>query len=133
MLQRFGENVSYVEMLTDPFWKYPNGSARVVLKSREVLGSKRTEVKICTIIMEAVEIEKEFFSEALPVAMIGMNCKLMAEYIEYVADRLLVELNCTKVCILACVNLTCMHFSLNSNKPLLKLVFFHSSTGLQTR
>jgi len=36
-------------------------------------------------------------TEALPVAMIGMNCSLMKQYIEFVADRLLVELNFTKI------------------------------------
>lgn len=49
------------------------------------------------IIRDAVEIEQEFLTEALPVAMIGMNCDLMKQYIEFVADRLLVELNFTKV------------------------------------
>lgn len=44
------------------------------------------------IITEAVEIEKEFVCDALPVALIGMNAKLMSQYIEFVADRLLVEL-----------------------------------------
>lgn len=44
------------------------------------------------IVAEAVEIEKEFISESLPVSLIGMNCKLMCEYIEFVADRLLYNL-----------------------------------------
>jgi ribonucleotide reductase beta subunit family protein with ferritin-like domain len=42
-----------------------------------------------TIVREAVEIEKEFISEALPVRLIGMNAELMAQYIEYTADRLI--------------------------------------------
>src|SRR5690606_4425289 len=41
------------------------------------------------IIMDAVAIEKEFITEALPVDLIGMNSKLMAQYIEFVADRLI--------------------------------------------
>lgn len=49
------------------------------------------------IITEAVEIEKEFITEALSVSLIGMNAKLMAEYIECCADRLLVELGFKKV------------------------------------
>lgn len=49
------------------------------------------------IIMDAVEIEKEFITDALPVDLIGMNCRLMSQYIEFVADRLLVELGNTKV------------------------------------
>ena len=45
---------------------------------------------------EGVDIEKEFLCEALPVALIGMNKDLMAQYIELVADRLLVALGCEK-------------------------------------
>jgi len=44
------------------------------------------------IVTEAVEIEKEFVCEALPVDLIGMNKGLMSEYIDFVADRLLVAL-----------------------------------------
>ncbi|KAI0722865.1 ribonucleotide reductase [Earliella scabrosa] len=44
------------------------------------------------IITEAVAIEQEFLTDALPVALIGMNSKLMRQYIEFVADRLLVAL-----------------------------------------
>ncbi|TEB30171.1 hypothetical protein FA13DRAFT_1859047 [Coprinellus micaceus] len=44
------------------------------------------------IIAEAVEIEKEFLTESLPVSLIGMNAALMSQYIEFVADRLLVAL-----------------------------------------
>lgn len=51
---------------------------------------------ITAIISEAVVIEQEFLTEALPVALIGMNCKLMCQYIEFVADRLLVSLGCPK-------------------------------------
>ena len=49
------------------------------------------------IILDAVEIEKEFVTDALPVKLIGMNADLMCQYIEFVADRLLVELGCEKV------------------------------------
>ena len=44
------------------------------------------------IITEAVDIEKKFWTKALPVSLIGMNCELMKKYIEFVADKLLVEL-----------------------------------------
>jgi ribonucleoside-diphosphate reductase beta chain len=44
------------------------------------------------IIMDAVAIEKEFVSDALPVKLIGMNADMMCQYIEYVADRLLLSL-----------------------------------------
>lgn len=53
--------------------------------------------RVTSIIKDAVEIEQEFLTKALPVEMIGMNCELMCEYIEFVADRLLVELGCQKV------------------------------------
>ena len=49
------------------------------------------------IILDAVEIEKEFVTDALPVKLIGMNSDLMSQYIEFVADRLLVELGNEKV------------------------------------
>jgi ribonucleoside-diphosphate reductase beta chain len=55
---------------------------------------KKTVEKI---IVDAVEIEKEFVSDALPVKLIGMNADLMKQYIEFVADRLLVELGNPKV------------------------------------
>ncbi|KAK9369042.1 ribonucleotide reductase [Lipomyces kononenkoae] len=56
--------------------------------------SKKTVEKI---IVEAVAIEQEFLVEALPVALLGMNAKLMEQYIEFVADRLLVALGNKKV------------------------------------
>jgi len=49
------------------------------------------------IICGALEIEKEFILEALPVKLIGMNSDLMSQYLEFVTDRLLVSLNCSKV------------------------------------
>ncbi|KAJ7751976.1 ribonucleotide reductase [Mycena metata] len=48
------------------------------------------------IISEAVLIEQEFITDALPVALIGINAELMSRYIEFVADRLLVALDCPK-------------------------------------
>ncbi|KAF5141553.1 ribonucleoside diphosphate reductase small chain [Vairimorpha ceranae] len=51
---------------------------------------------ILDIVKEAVEIEKEFLSVSLPVNLIGMNCKLMCQYIEFVADRLLINLGLEK-------------------------------------
>lgn len=53
--------------------------------------------RVTQIITDAVAIEKEFVTDALPVRLIGMNADLMTQYIEFVADRLLVELNCPKV------------------------------------
>ena len=54
------------------------------------------EERIVEIITNAVEIEKEFIADALPVELIGMNSGLMKQYIEFVADRLLVALGCSK-------------------------------------
>ena len=59
--------------------------------------NKVTEERIKEIIIEAVEIEKEFITDSLPVSLIGMNAKLMQQYIEYVADYWLLELRCSKV------------------------------------
>lgn len=56
--------------------------------------SKETVTKIIT---DAVEIEKEFVTDAIPVKLIGMNADLMKQYIEFVADRLLAELGCDRV------------------------------------
>lgn len=55
------------------------------------------EETVKDIIRHAVEIEKEFVSDALPVRLIGMNAELMCQYIEFVADRLLVALGCSKI------------------------------------
>jgi ribonucleotide reductase beta subunit family protein with ferritin-like domain len=52
--------------------------------------------RILEIVTDAVSIEKEFVSEALPVSLIGMNCKMMTQYIEFVADRLLRSLGLPK-------------------------------------
>jgi ribonucleoside-diphosphate reductase subunit M2 len=56
------------------------------------LSKKLNKNKVKEIIKEAVVIEKEFICEALPCKLIGMNSKLMSQYIEFVADRLLVQL-----------------------------------------
>jgi ribonucleotide reductase beta subunit family protein with ferritin-like domain len=53
--------------------------------------------RVYEIIQEAVEIEKEFITEALPCRLIGMNSKLMTQYIEFVADRLVVQLGYDKI------------------------------------
>uniref|UniRef100_T1IGX1 Uncharacterized protein n=1 Tax=Strigamia maritima TaxID=126957 RepID=T1IGX1_STRMM len=57
------------------------------------LRQKPSEETIVKIIDDAVKVEQEFLTDALPVAMIGMNCELMRTYIDFVADRLLVDLN----------------------------------------
>jgi ribonucleoside-diphosphate reductase beta chain len=62
-----------------------------------MLENKLSEEAVQSIIRDAVEIEKEFVTDALPVALIGMNAKLMSQYIEFVADRWLVELGYSKI------------------------------------
>lgn len=59
--------------------------------------NKPSETHVQNIIREAVKIEQEFLTDALPCSLIGMNADLMKKYIEYVADRLLVELGCGKI------------------------------------
>lgn len=67
------------------------------LLHNKYIQNKVSEQRIKQIITEAVEIEKEFVSESLPVSLIGMNADLMKQYIEYVADFWLIELGCSKV------------------------------------
>ena len=62
-----------------------------------MLNDKLPESRVHEIIRDAVEIEQEFVTDALPVDLIGMNAKLMSQYIEFVADRLLVSLGCSKI------------------------------------
>ncbi|MCT4623250.1 MAG: ribonucleotide-diphosphate reductase subunit beta [Schleiferiaceae bacterium] len=61
------------------------------------LVNKVPQERIQQIIVEALDIEREFITESLPVDLIGMNSKLMTQYLEFVTDRLLVELNCPKM------------------------------------
>jgi len=72
---------------------------------------------IQTIILDAVEIEKEFVSDALPVNLIGMNCDMMCQYIEFVADRLLVALGQPK------------HFEAENPFPWMELISLQGKTN----
>ena len=58
--------------------------------------NKPSEKKIREILLSALEIEKEFINESLPVSLIGMNSNLMKQYLEFVVDGLLVKLGCKK-------------------------------------
>jgi ribonucleoside-diphosphate reductase beta chain len=60
------------------------------------LVNKVPKDRIRTIIVDALNIEREFITESLPVSLIGMNAGLMTQYLEFVADRLLVELGCDR-------------------------------------
>ncbi len=54
-----------------------------------MLGNALSKERVLEIVTESVTIEREFVSESLPVSLIGMNAKMMTQYIEFVADRLL--------------------------------------------
>ena len=58
--------------------------------------NKVPKERIREIIVDALNIEREFITESLPVSLIGMNAGLMTQYLEFVADRLLVELGCDR-------------------------------------
>jgi ribonucleoside-diphosphate reductase beta chain len=58
--------------------------------------NKVPKERIRSIIVDALNIEREFITESLPVSLIGMNAGLMTQYLEFVADRLLVELGCDR-------------------------------------
>ncbi|MEN9335342.1 MAG: Ribonucleoside-diphosphate reductase, beta subunit, partial [Bacteroidota bacterium] len=61
------------------------------------LVNKVSKERITEILTNALDIERKFITESLPVSLIGMNSKLMTQYLEFVTDRLLVELGCNKV------------------------------------
>ena len=58
--------------------------------------NKVPKERIREILVDALNIEREFVTESLPVSLIGMNAKLMTQYLEFVTDRLLQELDCEK-------------------------------------
>jgi len=60
------------------------------------LEKKPSEKRIKEILLSALEIEKEFITESLPVSLIGMNSNLMKQYLEFVVDGLLVKMGCSK-------------------------------------
>jgi ribonucleoside-diphosphate reductase beta chain len=59
--------------------------------------NKVPKERITEILVNALDIERVFITESLPVSLIGMNSKLMTQYLEFVTDRLLVEYGCEKV------------------------------------
>ena len=61
------------------------------------LKNRLPEERVKEIIISAVDFEKEFVTEAIPVSLIGMNAKQMKQYIEFVADRLMLELGYSKI------------------------------------
>ena len=59
--------------------------------------NKVPKARIKEIIVDALNIERQFITESLPVSLIGMNATLMTQYLEFVTDRLLIELGCERV------------------------------------
>ena len=62
----------------------------------EHLVNKVPKERIEEILLDALRIEREFITESLPASLIGMNAKLMTQYLEFVTDRLLLQLGCDK-------------------------------------
>ena len=60
------------------------------------LENKPSEKRIKEILLSALEIEKEFITESIPVSLIGMNSNLMKQYLEFITDQLLVKFGCKK-------------------------------------
>ena len=58
--------------------------------------NKIPKERIEEILLDALRIEREFITESLPASLIGMNAKLMTQYLEFVTDRLLLQLGCEK-------------------------------------
>lgn len=61
------------------------------------MGQRLPETTVHKIIQDAVSLEREFCTDAIPTELIGMNSKLMTQYVEFVADRLAVQLGCNKI------------------------------------
>jgi ribonucleotide reductase beta subunit family protein with ferritin-like domain len=62
-----------------------------------MIQNRLSEDNVHQIMKEAVEVEKNFIIESIPCSLLGMNAKLMSQYIEFVADRLLAQLNYNKI------------------------------------
>ena len=61
------------------------------------MSTKLDEATIHSIVREAFDIEREFIVDALPCKLIGMDSEQMTQYIQFVADRLLMQLGCSKI------------------------------------
>lgn len=79
--------------------------------------NKLDEKVLTKIIVDAVELEKDFVVSSIPVKLIGMNADLMCEYIEFVADRLLVSLGVKK------------HFNTNNPFPWMEQIAISNKTN----
>ena len=74
-----------------------NTHTEFAIELYKLYNQKIDESIVHNIIKDAVDIEKEFVTQSLPVSLIGMNCTLMKEYIEYIADRWLILLGYSKI------------------------------------
>lgn len=74
-----------------------NIHAEFAIELYKMLDNKLSERMVHALFKDAVDIEREFITESLPVSLIGMNNHLMSQYIEYVADRWLVLLGYNKL------------------------------------
>jgi len=85
---------------------------------------KPSEERVVEILREAVDIEIAFLTDALPCSLIGMNSTAMTQYIKFVADRLLTELNCSKI-----YNCDCPFEFMNNISMTGKTNFFEKRVG----
>jgi len=83
--------------------------------------NKLSEEKIKEIVTSAFDTEKEFIIEALPVGLVGMNQKSMIQYIQYVADRLLLQMGCTK------------QYNVNNPFPFMEMISLEGKTNFFER
>jgi len=74
-----------------------NLHAEFAIELYKIYCERLDEETVHEIFKEAVDIEKEFITESLPVSLLGMNCTLMSQYIEYICDRWLVLLGYSKI------------------------------------
>ena len=97
------------------------------------LAKKPSQERIYTIIKDAVRIEQVFLTEALPCNLIGMNCDLMKQYIEFVADRLLLELGCDKVSYTCKIHIYKSYVQQGGKTVQLKSIVISSTTSLASK
>jgi ribonucleoside-diphosphate reductase beta chain len=70
---------------------------RIFVVHQPSLVNKVPKERITEILLMLLNIERQFITESLPASLIGMNATLMTQYLEFVTDRLLVELECERV------------------------------------
>ncbi|KOB78661.1 Ribonucleoside-diphosphate reductase small chain [Operophtera brumata] len=88
------EGIFFSGSFASIFWMKKRGLMPGLTFSNEMISrdEKPSKKRVLQIVKDAVVIEQEFLTDALPVRLLGMNCELMSDYIEFVADRLLVDL-----------------------------------------